>query len=104
LTESAPTASDTPSLHDALPISAVGADADLALLERGEHVLRAADLRYRHRLSPYAGRTLPARIVRTLLRGREAYPEPRAQPRLLTDRKSTRLTPVTRSSRMPSSA
>ena len=63
---------------------AVGADADLALLEPAEHTLRAADLRYRHKLSPYIGRRLRARVVRTLLRGREAFPEPRAQPRLLT--------------------
>jgi allantoinase len=63
---------------------APGADADLALLAPGEHTLRAADLRYRHPLSPYVGRALHARVVRTLLRGREAYPEPRAQPRLLT--------------------
>jgi allantoinase len=63
---------------------AVGADADLALLEPGEHALRAEDLRYRHTLSPYVGRRLHARVVRTLLRGREAFPEPRAQPRLLT--------------------
>jgi allantoinase len=63
---------------------AVGADADLALLDPGQHTLRAGDLRYRHPLSPYIGRTLHARVVRTLLRGREAFPEPRAQPRLLT--------------------
>jgi allantoinase len=63
---------------------APGADADLALLDPTGHTLRAADLRYRHKLSPYVGRRLPARVVRTLLRGREAFPEPRAQPRLLT--------------------
>jgi allantoinase len=64
---------------------AAGADADLALMELGvEHVLRAEDLRYRHQLSPYVGRRLPARIVRTLLRGAEVYPEPRGRPRLLT--------------------
>jgi allantoinase len=62
----------------------VGADADLALLELDAHALRAEDLRYRHRLSPYVGRTVHARVVRTLLRGAEAFPEPRAQPRLLT--------------------
>ena len=62
-----------------------GADADLALLALGEaHVLRAEDLRYRHRISPYIGRRLPARVVRTLLRGAEVYPEPRGRPRLLT--------------------
>jgi allantoinase len=64
---------------------AVGADADLALMELGgEHVLRAEELRYRHKLSPYIGRPLSARVVRTLLRGAEVYPEPRGRPRLLT--------------------
>jgi allantoinase len=62
-----------------------GADADLALLALGaEHVLRAEDLRYRHQISPYVGRRLRARVVRTLLRGAEVYPEPRGRPRLLT--------------------
>jgi allantoinase len=64
---------------------AVGADADLALMRLGDaHVLRAEDLRYRHPLSPYVGRRVPARVVRTLLRGAEVYPEPRGRPRLLT--------------------
>jgi allantoinase len=48
---------------------AVGYDADLALVDldtRDE--LRAEDLRYRHKLSPFLGRELP-RVTRTLLRG-----------------------------------
>jgi allantoinase len=50
---------------------AVGRDADLALVDlSAEHELRAEDLRYRHRLSPFLGRRLP-RVVRTLLRGAE---------------------------------
>jgi allantoinase len=49
----------------------VGADADLVLADLGaEHVLDRDDLLDRHRHSPYVGRTLRARIVRTLVRGR----------------------------------
>jgi allantoinase len=52
----------------------VGADADLALVEIGApRTLRAEDLLYRHRHSPYAGRTLHARVARTLVRGRTVY-------------------------------
>jgi len=48
----------------------VGYDADLALVDpRAPYTLTASDLHYRHKLSPYLGRTFPARIVRTLLRG-----------------------------------
>jgi allantoinase len=48
----------------------LGFDADLALVDvGGERVLRAEDLRSRHRVSPYVGRTLRARVVRTLVRG-----------------------------------
>jgi allantoinase len=49
----------------------VGLDADLALVDlAAEQELRAEDLHYRHRLSPFLGRRLP-RVVRTLLRGAE---------------------------------
>jgi allantoinase len=49
---------------------AVGYDADLALIDpRAPYTLAATDLRYRHKVSPYVGRTFPARVVRTLLRG-----------------------------------
>ena len=49
---------------------AVGADADLALVDlAASATLRAEDLFYRHRHSPYVGRTLRGRIVRTLVRG-----------------------------------
>jgi allantoinase len=52
----------------------VGADADLVLVEAGsDHVLRAEDLQYRHRHSPFVGRPLHARIVRTLVRGRTVW-------------------------------
>jgi allantoinase len=60
----------------------VGADADLALADlTAAYTLQAGHLRYRHRISPYVGRRLEARVVRTLLRG--AVPAPGAG-RLLT--------------------
>ncbi|MCW3001952.1 MAG: dihydroorotase, multifunctional complex type [Conexibacter sp.] len=50
---------------------AVGADADLVLLDPGaEWTLERDALLDRHRLSPFAGRRLRGRVVRTLLRGR----------------------------------
>jgi allantoinase len=53
---------------------AVGYDGDLALLQRGvRDTIRAEDLRYRHRQSPYVGRELTWRVVRTLLRGQTVY-------------------------------
>jgi allantoinase len=53
---------------------AVGADADLALADLGQrYVLRADDLHYRHRHSPYVGRALQGRVVRTLLRGQTVF-------------------------------
>src|SRR5215212_3296378 len=49
---------------------AVGADADLALVDLAHSAtLDPGDLHYRHQHSPYVGRTLHGRIVRTLLRG-----------------------------------
>jgi allantoinase len=49
----------------------VGYDADLALVEIDQdYTLAAADLRYRHPLSPYVGRRFRGRVVRTLVRGR----------------------------------
>lgn len=48
----------------------VGADADLALVDLdAEWVVTPDALEYRHRHSPYVGRTLRGRLVRTLLRG-----------------------------------
>jgi allantoinase len=49
-----------------------GADADLALVDLGAaYTLRAEDLLYRHPISPYVGRRLRGRVVRTLLRGKD---------------------------------
>jgi allantoinase len=54
---------------------AVGADADLALVDLGaRYTLTADDLRSRHRLSPYVGRELRARVVRTFVRGQDPAP------------------------------
>jgi len=48
----------------------VGADADLALIDLdAAYDLRAADLRYRHRQSPFLGRHFRGRVVRTIRRG-----------------------------------
>ena len=48
-----------------------GADADLALVDlAGTTKITAASLQHRHRHSPYLGRTLHGRVVRTLVRGR----------------------------------
>jgi allantoinase len=49
----------------------VGCDADLAIVDLArEWELRPSELRYRHRVSPYAGRRMRGRVVRTILRGR----------------------------------
>jgi allantoinase len=53
---------------------APGADADLALVDPGARWrLAAGDLRSRHRLSPFLGRELRARVVRTIVRGRTVW-------------------------------
>jgi allantoinase len=47
-----------------------GADADLVLVDlEATRVLAAAELRQRHPVSPFVGRELRARVVRTILRG-----------------------------------
>ncbi|KAB8140667.1 allantoinase [Chloroflexia bacterium SDU3-3] len=49
---------------------AVGADADLALIDLGASAtLRADDLHYRHRISPYIGMAMQGTIARTIVRG-----------------------------------
>ncbi|MCU0494944.1 MAG: allantoinase AllB [Chloroflexaceae bacterium] len=53
---------------------AVGYAADLALVDLdARHTLTADDLFYRHRISPYVGRALHGRVVRTILRGRSIF-------------------------------
>ncbi len=52
----------------------IGHDADLTLIDpRGEENVTAESLHYRHRHSPYVGRTLRNRIVRTILRGQTVF-------------------------------
>jgi allantoinase len=53
---------------------AIGADADFALVNfREKYSVRAEDLFYRHKQSPYVGRTLTARVVQTILRGQTIF-------------------------------
>jgi allantoinase len=52
----------------------VGADADFALVDLGTSFeVKAADLFYRHRQSPYIGRKLTGKVVQTILRGQTVY-------------------------------
>jgi allantoinase len=51
-----------------------GFDADLCLVDLdAENVLDEADLRYRHRHSPYVGRRFRGCVVRTLVRGQTVW-------------------------------
>ena len=55
---------------------AVRADRDYPPFDRASmdgYALRAEDLLYRHKQSPYIGRTLQGRVVRTLVRGNTVY-------------------------------
>jgi allantoinase len=53
---------------------AIAADADLALVDlRAKFTVRSEDLFYRHKQSPYVGRTLTGRVVRTILRGQTIF-------------------------------
>jgi allantoinase len=57
---------------------AVGADADLALVDLVQpYVLRADDLFYRHRHSPYVGRSFCGRVRQTLLSGTPVFQDGR---------------------------
>ena len=59
-------------------VLAPGMDADLALVEIGcERTLAVEELLDRHRLSPYVGRTLSARVRTTVLRGQVIYQDGR---------------------------
>jgi allantoinase len=50
---------------------AIGADADLVLVDpAGQTRVTAESLHYRHKLTPYLGRTLRGAVKRTILRGR----------------------------------
>ena len=55
-----------------------GRDADLALVDLGvEYRLEAADLLYKHPHSPFVGRALRGRMMRTVVRGRTVFDEGR---------------------------
>lgn len=57
---------------------APGYDADLALVDlRASDVLQQSDLFYRHQHSPFVGRKMRGRIVRTILRGSTVYADGR---------------------------
>ena len=57
---------------------AVGADADFALVDlKQTFTVRAEDLLYRHKQSPYVGRALTGRVVRTILRGQTVFQDGR---------------------------
>jgi allantoinase len=71
----------------------VGSDADFALEDLdSSFTLRAENLFYRHKMSPYIGRTFRGRIVRTILRGATVFCDSKvvSEPvgRLLTPQKS----------------
>lgn len=51
-----------------------GADADFTLVNLEQHFsVRAKDLFYRHRQSPYIGRALTGCVIQTILRGQTVY-------------------------------
>ncbi len=52
----------------------VGADADLALVDLdSSFTLRSENLFYRHKISPYVGRTFRGSVVRTIVRGTTVF-------------------------------
>ena len=52
----------------------VGRDADFALVDlRGVSTLRPQDLFYRHKVSPYVGRSFQGKVIRTVVRGTTVF-------------------------------
>jgi allantoinase len=52
----------------------LGSDADLALVDLdSSFTLRAEDLYYRHKMSPYVGRTFRGKVIRTIVRGTTVF-------------------------------
>jgi len=52
----------------------VGSDADLTLVDLdSSSALQTEDLFYRHKMSPYVGRTFRGKVVRTILRGTTVF-------------------------------
>jgi allantoinase len=57
---------------------AVGKDADFTLIDlKAEEVVRPESLHYRHKQSPYVGRTLRGRVRQTFLRGQMVFEDGR---------------------------
>ncbi|MFC0179227.1 allantoinase AllB [Thorsellia kenyensis] len=53
---------------------AIGKDADIAIIKPNtSYILKNEDLEYRHKVSPYVGRTINAKITKTLRRGELIY-------------------------------
>lgn len=53
---------------------AIGKDADFTIVDlNGEETVSADSLLYRHKHSPYVGRKLRGRVIRTVLRGQTVY-------------------------------
>jgi allantoinase len=78
----------------------VGADADIILADLDAiSTLRQQDLLYRHRMSPFVGRALHGKIVRTVVRGITVFREGKivSEPvgRLVKPARSTDRTPQT---------
>jgi allantoinase len=52
----------------------VGSDADLALVDLdSSFTLQTEDLFYRHKMSPYVGRTFHGKVIRTIVRGTTVF-------------------------------
>lgn len=53
---------------------AIGKDADFVLIKpNSPYTLKAEDLEYKNKISPYIGRTIGAQVVTTILRGKTIY-------------------------------
>lgn len=53
---------------------AIGKDADIVLLKpNSPYVLKAEDLQYKHKHSPYVGKEIGCQVMKTIVRGNEVY-------------------------------
>ena len=52
----------------------IGKDADFVFIKpNSDYVLKAEDLEYRNKISPYIGNSIGAQVARTILRGQTIY-------------------------------